>query len=185
MSYLQTLDPELLAAVSEARITTSFVVDSFGSVKNSKGNSKGIGNETDLELLRALRANAEVVLTSGLTARNENYRMPRHADLAIFTAEGVSQLDLKPRAGQKLQILTPPTVTSYREAFQAIQSRYSQIHIEFGPKGVLALRQEIELFVISSMGQSGIDAFISELELQSTMTFQLQDLSVTLAVGRG
>jgi hypothetical protein len=182
---LQTLNPELLAEISEARITTSFVVDEFGAVANSEGNSKGLGNDTDLELLKALRANSEVVLTSGLTARNENYRMPRHADLAIFTAAGVSQLDLKPRAGQKLQILTPPTVASYLEALQAIQSRYSQIHIEFGPKGALALRHEIELFVVSSKGQSGIDAFISELALSPTMAFQLQDLSVTLAVGRG
>jgi hypothetical protein len=185
VSLLPTFDPELLAAISRARITTSFVVDEFGAVTNSAGNSQGIGNETDLELLKALRANSEVVLTSGLTARNENYRMPRHADLAIFTAKGVTQLDLKPRAGQKLQILTPPLVQNYADALLAVRSRYGAIHIEFGPRGVLALKQEINLFVVSGVSKDGIDAFILKLDVHPETTFTHPDLFVTLAVGRG
>jgi hypothetical protein len=185
VNSLQTLPADLLDRISKARITTSFVVDDSGGFVNELGNSRGIGNQTDLELLRALRANAEVVLTSGLTARNESYRMPRHADLAIFTSAGVQGLDLKPRAGQKLQILSPPQVNSYQEALRALASRYQSIHIEFGPTGVLAISPEIGLFVISGRKRSGIDAFIKELDLVPGETFELPDLFVTLALGRG
>ena len=185
MSSLQTLPPEVLEAIAGASVTTSFVVDSFGSSVNRDGNSKGLGNETDLELLRTLRANSEVVLTSGLTARAENYRMPRHADLAIFTAQGVQSLDLKPRAGQQLQILSPPLVNSYQEALSAIQKRYKSVHIEFGTRGAVALRQSIDLFVISGKEQLGVELFTKELELVTKATFVVPGLFITLGLGRG
>ena len=182
---MQTLPPELLEAIANASVTTSFVVDSFGSAVNEEGNSKGLGNETDLELLRTLRANSEVVLTSGLTARAENYRMPRHADLAIFTAKGVQQLDLKPRAGQQLQILSPPLVNTYQEALSAIQRRYLNVHLEFGTRGAVALRQSIDLFVISGKEQLGIELATKQLELNTAATFELPELFITLGLGRG
>lgn len=185
MSLLPSLDPILLSAIESSPITSSFVVDEDGSVVNEAGNSKGIGNETDLELLKALRAKSEVVLTSGLTARAEGYKMPRHADLAIFTAKGVSQLGLKPRAGQKLQILSPPLVTSYPIALSALKTQYQKIHVEFGPVGAMAVRSEIDMFVLSSMRQRGIDIFVERLDLVPTASFELSDLSITLAVGRG
>ncbi|HEY7854399.1 MAG TPA: hypothetical protein VIB80_04705, partial [Aquiluna sp.] len=142
-------------------------------------------NETDLQLLKTLRAKSEVVLTSGLTARAEGYKMPRHADLAIFTARGVSQLGLKPRAGQKLQILTPPLVTSYEAALHALKTQYQHIHVEFGLQGAMAVRNEIDLFVLSSTQQQGIDMFVEKLDLVPASTFELPDLAITLAVGRG
>lgn len=185
MSSLPSLDPALLSAINKAEITSSFVVDEIGSFVNEAGNSKGIGNQTDLELLRALRAKSEVVLTSGLTARAEQYTMPKHADLAIFTARGVSGLGLKPRAGQKLQILTPPLVTGYQAAISAIKTQYQFIHVEFGWEGTKAIRNHIDLFILSSKQRQGIDIFVEKLDLVSTATFELPDLSITLAVGRG
>ena len=185
VSSLPILPSSLTALLERAQVTTSFVVDENGEVANSSGNSKGIGNQTDLELLRSMRASSEVVLTSGLTARLEQYRMPRHADLAIFTAQGVSQLDLKPRAGQNLIILSPPIVNSYQESLRALRTRYQNIHVEFGPRGAQSLRKEIDLFVISSTVRIGIHSFLKGLQLQETESFELPELFVTLAVGRG
>ena len=185
VSSLPILPSSLTALFERAQVTTSFVVDGKGEVANSSGNSKGIGNQTDLELLRSMRASSQVVLTSGLTARMEQYRMPRHADLAIFTAQGVSQLDLKPRAGQNLIILSPPIVNSYQESLRALRTQYQNIHVEFGPCGAESLRKEIDLFVISSTVRNGIHGFLKGLQLQETESFELPELFVTLAVGRG
>ena len=185
MSSLPSLDPILLSAINASSITSSFVVDDTGSFVNDAGNSRGIGNESDLELLKALRAKSEVVLTSGLTARAEGYKMPRHADLAIFTARGVAQLGLKPKAGQKLQILSPPLVASYLDSLQALKTQYQSIHVEFGPRGAMAVSSEIDMFVLSSKTQAGIDIFVERLDLVPTASFELPDLSITLAVGRG
>lgn len=185
MSLSPSFDPILISAINASSITSSFVVDYTGSSVNQVGNSKGIGNETDLELLKALRAKSEVVLTSGLTARVEGYKMPRHADLAIFTAKGVSQLGLKPRAGQKLQILSPPLITNYLDSLHALKTQYQNIHVEFGPVGAMAIRSEIDLFVLSSKTRQGIEIFAEKLDLSPSVTFDLPDLVITLAAGRG
>lgn len=179
------MQPELLEQVASAKVTCSFVVGEDGQVVDDRGGSKGLGNQTDLELLRVLRANAEVVLTSGLTARVEEYVMPRHADLAIFTKRGVAGLNLKPKAGQKLQVLTPPQVNSYREAIEAVQKKYDSVHVEFGPAGARAIKDQIELFVISSVHEYGPSKFLAELELTQMERFFAPDLFITLAVGRG
>jgi hypothetical protein len=185
VSSLQILPTSLLDQFEAARVTTSFVVDAAGASINSSGNSKGLGNETDLELLRALRAQAEVVLTSGLTARLENYRMPRHADLAIFTRAGVRGLDLKPRAGQKLQLLTPPVINSYQAALDTVNQKYQSVHVEFGLTGVKELAKSIDLFVISSQHPGGAALFLDELQVPGVEEFELSGLFITLALGRG
>jgi hypothetical protein len=182
---LTNLPTELLAKVSNASVTCSFVVSEQGEVITASGDSKGLGNATDLELLRTLRANSEVVLTSGLTARLERYRMPRHADLAIFTKRGVSNLDLKPKAGQRLQLLTPPLVTSYLGALRALQTRYESIHVEFGPTGALAIKDHVDLFVVSSVHEHGAAAFLRAIDLQQSTSFIAKNLFITTAIGRG
>lgn len=181
---MTNLPASLLNQIAKAKITCSFVVGEQGEIAKADGSSKGLGNETDLELLKTLRANAEVVLTSGLTARVEDYRMPRHADLAIFTSQGVAGLNLKPRAGQKLQLLTPPVVTSYKQSLEALLSRYDYVHVEFGPRGVKQLVSDIDLFVISSRFAGSARLFCEELSVQPIEDFELPDLFITLAVGR-
>lgn len=182
---MASLPAQLIEHITKARITCSFVVGEAGQVVDEQGGSKGLGNQTDLELLRALRSNAEVVLTSGLTARVEEYRMPRHADLAIFTQRGVAGLNLKPKAGQKLQVLTPPLVNSYQDAINALKTRYGRIHVEFGPTGARSIKNEIELFVISSTYEVGPAKFLEELGLVETASFLAPELFITVAVGRG
>lgn len=155
-----------------------------GQVVSALGDSKGLGNATDLELLKTLRANCEIVLTSGLTARVENYRMPKHADLAIFTKRGVSNLGLKPKAGQTLQILTPPLVSSYLEALLVLKTKYESIHVEFGPTGAMAIRDQVDLFVVSSVHDDGASEFLRAHALIPAESFMTEDLFITVAVGR-
>jgi hypothetical protein len=182
---LHNLPRELLDQIVKATITCSFVVGDKGQVMSASGDSKGLGNPADLELLKTLRANCEIVLTSGLTARVENYRMPKHADLAIFTKHGVSNLGLKPKAGQKLQLLTPPLVKSYFEALLALKTKYEAIHVEFGPTGAMAVRNQVDLFVVSSIHEQGAAAFLEALDLSPLTSFLTEDLFITTAVGRG
>lgn len=181
---MTNLPASLIQEISSAAITCSFVVGPDGEIASASGNSKGLGNDTDLELLKTLRSHAEVVLTSGLTARLENYRMPKHADLAIFTHRGVAGLNLKPKAGQKLHILTPPTFQSYHAALSALTDRYQSIHIEFGPQGANELRDQIDLFVISGQSADGPKKFCEALQLSEIKQYSQPDLFITLATGR-
>jgi hypothetical protein len=168
-----------------ARTTASFVVDPLGSVVTEAGSSKGLGNESDLRILKTLRQHAEVVLTSGLTARIERYRMPAAADLAIFTEAGISDLALAPKPGQHLVILSPPDIPSYESALERLLSSYSTVHVEFGPQGFREVLGRIDLVVVSGKSASGVREFVESFDLVPESMFELPELFVTLAVGRG
>ena len=185
MSSSQILPSSFLERLQAARITTSFVVDSKGSIASAQGNSKGLGNESDLQLLLALRSHSEVVLTSGLTARVEQYKMPSNADLAIFTMQGVEALGLRPNPGQQLLILSPPETISYKGALAQLRDRYSSVHIEFGPRGFSDVLEQIDLVVVSSKSEQGAAKFTASFDLLILDEIRLPDLFVTLAVGRG
>ena len=166
-------------------MTSSFVVDSAGKATNEQGNSKGLGNSSDLFLLKTLRRHAQVVLTSGLTARVENYRMPATADLAIFTQRGVGELGLEPKTNQRLLILTPPTVSSYEEALEVLLNSYSRVHVEFGPTGVREILRRLDLVAVSGKNREGVAKFVSGIGLDVLEQFELPELFVTFGVGRG
>ena len=65
----------------------SLVVDSHGKTVGSDGTSKTVGNQTDLQLLIALRSKASLIVTTGKTARNEQYKASRFAPIAFITRE--------------------------------------------------------------------------------------------------
>ena len=181
-----TFPTELLEQISKASITTSFVVDAAGNFVNAEGNSRGIGNKTDLELLGVLRRNSQVVLTSGLTARRDSYVMPKTADLAIFTSQGVSELNLTEKPGQRLHLIGPPLANSYSEAQQAVISLgYSRVHVEFGVMGLKALIDQIDLLVVSSVEKVGVQKFSKAHNLQIAQIYQLPDLAIATVFGRG
>ncbi len=160
-------------------------MDAAGEVTNEQGNSKGLGNDSDLVLLKTLRRQAQVVLTSGLTARVEKYRMPGTADLAIFTKRGVKELDLEPKPEQQLLILTPPQVTSYDQALETLLGSYSRVHVEFGPTGIREILHRLDLVAVSGKDSEGVAKFVSAIDLDVVEQFELPELFVTLGVGRG
>lgn len=174
-----SLPNDLLALIADANITTSFVVDRDGQVARESGSSQGIGNATDKRLLGALRSSSEVVLTSGLTARVDRYRMPKTADLAIYTRQGVSELNLEPVPPQRLWIFGESEAGDYLEALNHLLSiGYQRIHVEFGPTGFAQLKPHLDLKVISSIGNEGLERFTEQHNLSAKATFELEDLIV-------
>ena len=65
----------------------TLVIDSTGRYVGGDGTSKSVANQTDLQLLLALRAKAEVIVTTGATARAESYKASRFAPIAVITRD--------------------------------------------------------------------------------------------------
>lgn len=175
-------DPDLVfdGIVAGLKTTFSVVVDRFGSTVNRQGNSSGLGGETDLKLLKALRRNADVVLTSGATYRADSYKFPKNADLAILTR---SQIDLEIPKGKALHLLR----SGYPEAVSELRAMgYSKIQIEYGLTGLRAMVDSGESFTLflSSRFESGIRTFLSELRLESEI-FGMNDLFFAVLAWQG
>ena len=83
-----------------------------GLVVGQDGNSKGIGNQVDLQLLMALRSKADVICTTGKTARAESYKASRFAPLAFLTKnrESLSELPAVIEPGSHENIFIEPIV---------------------------------------------------------------------------
>lgn len=160
-------DPRLILESLSAGLsrTMSIVVDATGGTVNDDGNSAGIGNATDLLLLKALRRNADVVLTSGATFRADEYRFPKTADLAVLSH---SRPAIEAHEGQRLHWLQ----SGFREAIEALWAEgYRHIQVEYGLSGLRELqnaRVPIVLFV-SSVTSEGIDAFLLKHGLTGKM----------------
>lgn len=155
------------------------MVGSQGEVANPEGGSSGIGNTTDKKLLGALRANAEIVLTSGKTARLERYRMPKSADLAIFTNQGVEELCLTPSPPQQLIVFGQEHAVSFSDAIDYLKTiGYQRIHLEFGPTGYVSCTSRIEKTFLSSIGRVGLERFCKVFGLSPEQEFDLGDLIV-------
>ena len=71
-------------------VRANLVQDANGAFTDANGSSRGISSEEDRDLLLALRALADVVVTDGETARLERYKVPRVCDLAVITRKGYS-----------------------------------------------------------------------------------------------
>jgi len=163
--------PSLLdAMISGFRFTASLVVDRNGSSIGPNGNSQGLGNATDLELLKALRRNSEVVLTSGKTFRADKYRFPSSADLAVLTREGVS---IAVPEGRRLILLSG----GYQRSFEELRDAYGAVHVEFGEAGIreLSSNGHLDALFVSSTSASGVEAYLSREGLEGAR-FDLADL---------
>ncbi len=65
----------------------SMVLDSNGNHIGVDGTSKSISNSVDIQLLMALRAKSDVIVTTGKTARIEAYKASRFAPIAIVSRQ--------------------------------------------------------------------------------------------------
>ena len=139
-------------------VSASLVCDETGSFVGPDGSSSGLGGATDRLWLGALRRKSKLVLTSGLTFRIERYKMPKVADLAVFTKAGIDATDLVIRPGQRLHTMSAQH--SYTEALNsALSLGYSHIHVEFGPTGIRELMTTSKLTLwISSPSRQGLFA---------------------------
>ena len=161
--------------VSGFSITASLVADDLGGTVTELGNSKDIGNATDLALLIALRRQSDVILTSGKTFRCDQYKFPKSADLAVLTTQN---LELEAPAGQRLTVLR----TSYTSSIRELKSLgYSRIHVEYGVTGITELIQQRQLdaLFLSSKSPSGLGALSAALGVEPFVV-ELSDLYVGL-----
>lgn len=161
--------------VSGFAITASLVCDESGNTISSQGSSSGLGNDTDLALLVAMRRQPQVIVTSGKTLRADNYRFPRFADLAVLTSHKV---DIDAPEGQKLILSS----SSYVQMINDLsRSGYARMHVEYGVTGIkeLIAKNVLDALLLSSRRLSGVEALSRELKV-SPIIIQLDDLYVGL-----
>lgn len=161
--------------VSGLAITASLVCDESGNTISSDGSSTGLGNDTDLALLVAMRRQAQVIVTSGKTFRADNYRFPKFADLAVLTQHKV---DIVAPEGQKLVVST----SGYEQTIRDLsRSGYTKMHVEYGVTGIkeLIAKNVLDALLVSTKRLSGVEALSRELNV-SPIIIQLDDLYVGL-----
>jgi hypothetical protein len=161
--------------VSGFSITASLVCDAAGNTVSPSGSSAGLGNATDLSLLVTLRRQAQVILTSGLTFRADEYRFPKNADLAVLTTSSV-EIDVP--SGQKLLVKN----SGYRETLEELgEEGYHRVHVEYGLTGIKTLVRAgaIDALFLSSPLPSGVQALANQMSLEPTI-LQLADLCIGL-----
>ena len=90
----------------------TLVSNEDGLIVGQDGSSKGIGNQVDLQLLMALRSKADVICTTGRTARAESYKASRFAPLAFLTKsrESLSEIPAVVEPGSHENIFIEPQV---------------------------------------------------------------------------
>jgi riboflavin biosynthesis pyrimidine reductase len=93
-------------------IRTNHVVSTTGSFVDESGSSRGISTREDLELLLALRKQADLVIVDAATARNEQYRKFSSAHLAIVSASGNFQSIPAASASGGVTLFCPNTLLS-------------------------------------------------------------------------
>ena len=88
----------------------TLVSNEDGLIVGQDGSSKGIGNQVDLQLLMALRSKADVICTTGRTARAESYKASRFAPLAFLTKsrESLSKISAVVEPGSHANIFIEP-----------------------------------------------------------------------------
>lgn len=88
----------------------TLVSNEDGLIVGQDGSSKGIGNQVDLQLLMALRSKADVICTTGRTARVESYKASRFAPLAFLTKsrESLSEIPAVIEPGSHANIFIEP-----------------------------------------------------------------------------
>ena len=173
----------LAALTAGFRVTTSLVVDQSGSTINSKGSSKGIGDSVDLDLLKALRRDKQLVLTSGKTFRLDEYRMPKSADLAVYSHENINFDHLILKAGQKAISISSESADSPARALEyCFAMGYESVHVEFGESGFKSVMNSgsLEVGFFSSLYSGGLDRFLERHDLHPHHRVIIQGLSIAV-----
>lgn len=90
-------------------IRTNHVISSTGSFFDESGSSRGLSTREDLELLLALRKQADLVIVDAATARNEQYKKLSSSHLAIVSASGNFQSIPATSSSAGLTLFSPST----------------------------------------------------------------------------
>ncbi len=90
-------------------IRTNHVISSTGSFFDEAGSSRGLSTRGDLELLLALRRQADLVIVDAATARNEQYKKLCSSHLAIVSSSGNFQSIPAANASSGATLFSPST----------------------------------------------------------------------------
>ena len=177
---------DFLSSIGNAAITASLVVDAKGSHIGPDGTSKSLGGEADFRFLMQFRKRSSTVLTTGKTARVENYRVPTSASLVVLTRSGIDSLPQALRVEEVRLIGNKHDISPTEAVEELLTDGNLPIHLEFGPSAlieILRARTDIRVF-ISSEFESGAANFIAMNDLRNLNSFRFQNLYVTEVSGR-
>lgn len=165
---------KIQALVAGFNTTASLVASDQGETVGENGNSLGLGNSTDLALLKALRRKSRLVLTSGATFRADQYRFPLNTDLAVLSRSGVT---IEVPKGQRFHLLQD----GYLSALQLMNKQYQTIHVEFGERGISELisARALDALLLSSIEPSGVELLAKRLGV-TYFGFELENLFIGL-----
>ncbi|BDS49077.1 hypothetical protein RKAS3_06540 [Rhodoluna sp. KAS3] len=163
------------------------VISPDGSTSDPSGSSDGISNREDRAMLGYLRSQSDLIVTTGATARAENYRSSKYAPLAIITTGDIDLSNIpamqdssnfshylitaKPDARFAMFTNVPEehvlVVGDLREAFSAIENLISanpdaKILFEGGPlvtEELLRFQPETRfILTVSGVAPGALDA---------------------------
>lgn len=126
----------------------TYVVDADGTYIGKDGTSASLGNAKDLQMLIALRSKADVIVTTGATARAEQYKASRLAPILFITRNPDSLKALpafiSPGRNPNLLLPTTPDRKAFRQADEYLKSLgYKTFLFEGGAKSLPVLIQEV------------------------------------------
>lgn len=122
---------------------STFAVDSDGAYVGATGTSKSLSSDLDLKLLIALRSKTDAIVTTGATARAEDYRASRFAPIVFLTKKPESLQEIRaftqPGAFENLVVTDIPDDRVFLETQKALQSKGLQRYLFEGGARTLPL----------------------------------------------
>lgn len=165
----------------------NFVIDATGQSFGANGDSSDISNHVDRLLLGKLRSLADVIVTSGKTARIERYKSSKHAPIAIFTRSG--DLDSVP-AIQGTQYFTPLVLTPV-SCLPQVEANLSDVDVRFATLEVAQGDSSWPNKVGDALRHEGFQSPILESGLSTMRQFLASNvldevcLTITASANRG
>lgn len=115
-------------------IRANILMDAHGHVAGADGTSATLTRGRDRELLRELRADADVVIVGGASVRAEGWFFPPHGDILVVSKSGAVPID---EAANPERVHVVSSIESLRAALDVLHARH--VICESGPHLLRAL----------------------------------------------
>lgn len=164
--------------------SASLVIGARGETQGSDGTSKPLSNPFDLSLLLALRSKADLIVTTGETARVEKYRTSRFAPIAVISRSPKSLVTLplfSEDQSNRNVILSPRPEQTIPEAVAdaGLAPVGGKILFEGGLSTLRELvDQGLNLNLIISRPNSAIDSKLEGLEIFQNLNLPKQNMAI-------
>jgi riboflavin biosynthesis pyrimidine reductase len=138
----------------------SYAIDAHGNSVGEAGKSSDLSSSFDLELLKSLRSQADCIVTTGKTARIENYRASKFAPIAFLTRNPMSLMEIpafsKPGEFENIVFSEFEDSTLFLEVRAALERRgFKKLLFEGGASSLNALvSQSMDVSLVASISNS-------------------------------